>query len=79
MKQIQAGLPILEEALASRGVPQIICVFRQPAHALLNIKKSSPGLLTQRTHRDARAFRVPGPYAKLSNVARAMDQLKDAL
>ncbi|MHC6176417.1 uracil-DNA glycosylase family protein [Glutamicibacter sp. X7] len=79
MKQIQAGLPILEEALASRRVPLIICVFRQPAHALLNINRSSPGLLTQRTRWGARVFRMPGPYVKLSDAARAMEQLKDAL
>lgn len=76
--EIAAGREHLVRALAARGVPLVVCVFRHPVRALLGTY-GVPGFQAERTSWGARVFRMPGPFAPVAEAAAVMATLTAAL
>nr|WP_206448681.1 uracil-DNA glycosylase family protein [Agrococcus sp. KRD186] len=76
--EIRYGRHLLEANLNAREIPLVICVFRQPAEALLE-ESAAPGLQERRTAWGARVFRMPGPFDKREVVTSVMASLTRAL
>jgi len=75
--EIRHGSALLTEKLGSRNVELVVCVFRHPVKVLLG-REGKPGLQAKRTAWGAKVFRMPGPFDKLENVERVIDELRMA-
>jgi TDG/mug DNA glycosylase family protein len=73
--ELAHGRARLERTLADSDVPQVICVFRQPAEALLGLP-TKLGYQEERTSWGARVFRMPGPFEKREVVAAVMATIR---
>ena len=76
--ELAHGKRKLEVALADRGIPLVICVFRHPVDALLG-RSEAPGLQSARTVWGAAVFRMPGPYAPKDDASAVMSTLPKLL
>lgn len=74
VSELAYGTRELEAALASHGVPLVICVFRHPVEALLR-RAGAAGVQPTRTSWGAQVFRMPGPFAAKADADAAMAQL----
>lgn len=72
--ELAHGRALLEAELKARGVPLVICVFRQPVKALLG-SEGRPGLQPERTSWGAQVFRMPGPFDAAGSVDGVMVSL----
>lgn len=73
--ELTHGRDLLIQKLADLDVPLVVCVFRHPVEALLEIRKSSPGMQRARTSWGASVFRMPGPYDKTDTAAAVLSEL----
>lgn len=76
--ELAHGKRELEAALAARGIPLVICVFRHPVDALLG-RTEAPGVQSKRASWGATVFRMPGPYAPTAEADAVMDMLSPLL
>lgn len=76
--EIAHGSGLLAEALSTRGINLVVCVFRHPVKALLG-DEGSPGIQAKLTPWGAQVFRMPGPYQDAASAAAAMQQLRTVL
>jgi double-stranded uracil-DNA glycosylase len=77
-EELECGRRVLVTELGARGVPLVICVFRQPVKALLGTS-GTPGFQTLDTNWGGRVFRLPGPFAPAPEVRAVMAELSQAL
>ena len=71
--ELATGRKVLREALAERGVPLVVCVFKPAAVALLG-SVDAPGLQRD-SFGTSRVFLMPGPYLRSVEVRVVMAQL----
>lgn len=76
--ELEYGRSRLNAQLEARGVPLVVCVFRQPVAALLGTP-GPPGFQDRLTSWGARVFRMPGPFAPAGEVNAVMAELSVAL
>lgn len=76
--ELARGRASLMDALRAREVPLVVCVFRQPADAIMGAK-STVGFQATPTPWGGKLFRMPGPFEKADTVARHMAALRDHL
>lgn len=76
--ELAHGRDSLMGALRARKVPLVVCVFRQPADAIMGVK-STVGFQTIPTPWGGRLFRMPGPFERADRVDSQMRALKDEL
>lgn len=72
------GRDVLIAELASRTVPLVVCVFRQPADAILD-GKSVVGFQPQTTPWGGALFRMPGPFENAARSEVVMAALREYL
>lgn len=72
--ELRHGRNLLNDQLAGRHVPLIICVFRPAVEAILG-RSGSPGFQDARTGAGTLVFRMPGPYSPREDVDRVMATL----
>lgn len=72
------GRTLLIDALRSRDVPLVICVFRQPADAVMG-RRSVVGIQSEPTPWGRLLFRMPGPFERADVAEARMRELSDAL
>lgn len=76
--ELAHGRALLVEALRARGVPLVVCVFRQPADAIMG-GKSVVGFQDRSTPWGGRLFRMPGPFERADRVEARLRVLREAL
>ncbi|WP_292791006.1 MULTISPECIES: uracil-DNA glycosylase family protein [unclassified Microbacterium] len=76
--ELARGRASLMDALRAREVPLVVCVFRQPADAVMGTK-STVGFQATPTPWGGKLFRMPGPFDRADRVDSQMQALKDAL
>lgn len=72
------GRALLLGALRSRDVPLVVCVFRQPADAVMG-SRSVVGFQSNTTPWGGLLFRMPGPFERADVAEARMRELSDAL
>ena len=77
-EELEFGRDALVRQLGARGVPLVICVFRQPVQALFGTS-GTPGFQTLPTRWGGRVFRLPGPFAPAAEVSAVMAELSREL
>lgn len=76
--ELAHGRAALADALRAREVPLVVCVFRQPADAIMG-GKSVVGFQAAPTPWGGALFRMPGPFERADRVDVQMRALSDAL
>lgn len=73
--ELAYGRTSLMDALRAREVPLVVCVFRQPADAIMGLK-STVGFQETPTPWGGKLFRMPGPFERADRVDDQMRALK---
>lgn len=75
-RELTYGRSALVEKLTSHGVKLVVCVFRQPADAILRAP-SRVGFQTDTAPWGGQLFRMPGPFSAANLVAHKLQELGD--
>ena len=77
-QEIAHGRVRLVEALRERNVPLVVCVFRQPADAIMS-GRSVVGFRPSRLPWGGALYRMPGPFERTERVQEHLSALTATL